>query len=113
VDNSNPEYFENVLANVMSHLTVLLLLLRCCCCCCCCCCCSAAAAAAAADAAAEYWVDNLNPEYLEKALANVMAQVMGALWGLLKPSTTMRPHAVTAMQLLGKLGKHGGDEAMP
>jgi hypothetical protein len=72
-------------------------------------CCTAAAAAAAA-AAAEYWVDNLNPEYLEKALANVMSQVMGALWGLLKPSTTMRPHAVTAMQLLGKLGKLAGKE---
>lgn len=53
----------------------------------------------------EYWVDNLNPEYLEKALANVMQDVMGALWGLLKPSTTMRPHAVAAMQLLGKLGE--------
>jgi hypothetical protein len=50
-------------------------------------------------------VDNLNPEYLEKALENVMDQVMGALWGLLKPSTTMRPHAIAAMQLLGKLGE--------
>jgi hypothetical protein len=55
---------------------------------------------------AEYWVDNLNPEYLEKALANVMGQVMGALWGLLKPNTTMRPHAIAAMQLLGKLGEY-------
>jgi hypothetical protein len=54
---------------------------------------------------AEYWVDNLNPEYLEKALANVMGQVMGALWGLLKPNTTMRLHAIAAMQLLGKLGE--------
>lgn len=30
---------------------------------------------------AEYWVDNLNPEYLEKALADVMGQVGGGTGG--------------------------------
>lgn len=53
----------------------------------------------------QVWVDSLNPEYLENALADVVHDVMGALWGLLKPSHPMRGHAMAAMQLLGKLGE--------
>lgn len=53
----------------------------------------------------EVWVDSLNPEYLENALSDVVHDVMGALWALLKPSHSMRPHALAAMQLVGKLGK--------
>jgi hypothetical protein len=56
----------------------------------------------------EIWVDNLNPEYLEKALSDVMQDVMAALWALLRPSQPVRPHAMAAMTLLGKLGARGG-----
>eukprot|EP00879_Flechtneria_rotunda_P005042 GHRR01005319.1.p1 GENE.GHRR01005319.1~~GHRR01005319.1.p1 ORF type:complete len:3477 (+),score=1416.33 GHRR01005319.1:1112-11542(+) len=52
----------------------------------------------------ELWVDSLNPEYLEKALGTSVNDVMAALWSLLKPNHSLRPHALAAMQLLGKLG---------
>ncbi|WIA37453.1 hypothetical protein OEZ86_014371 [Tetradesmus obliquus] len=52
----------------------------------------------------EVWVDSLNPEYLENALADVVGDIMGALWALLRPSQPLRSHAMAAMQLLGKLG---------
>jgi hypothetical protein len=53
----------------------------------------------------QVWVDNLNPEYLEKALADVVEDVMSGLWALLRPSHASRQHALTAMTLLGKLGE--------
>jgi transformation/transcription domain-associated protein len=53
----------------------------------------------------QVWVDSLNPEYLENALADVVGDIMGALWGLLRPSQPLRSHAMAAMQLLGKLGE--------
>ena len=33
----------------------------------------------------EYWVDTLNPEYLEPAMADVMPRLMHALWSHLRP----------------------------
>ena len=33
----------------------------------------------------EYWVDTLNPEYLEPAMADVMPALMHALWAHLRP----------------------------
>lgn len=33
----------------------------------------------------EYWVDTLNPEYLEPAMADVMPRLMHALWAHLRP----------------------------
>jgi transformation/transcription domain-associated protein len=56
----------------------------------------------------QVWVDSLNPEYLENALADVVGDIMGALWGLLRPSQPLRSHAMAAMQLLGKLGERCG-----
>lgn len=50
-------------------------------------------------------MDSLNPEYLENALADVVGDIMGALWALLRPSQPLRSHAMAAMQLLGKLGE--------
>lgn len=52
----------------------------------------------------ELWLDSLNPEYLEHALGHTATDVMAALWALLRPAHTQRPHALAAMQLLGKLG---------
>lgn len=34
----------------------------------------------------------------------MLGDVMDALWGLLRATMVMRPHAIAAMQLLGKLG---------
>ena len=33
----------------------------------------------------EYWVDSLNPEFLEPAMAPVVPQLMRALWAHLRP----------------------------
>ena len=53
----------------------------------------------------ECWVDSLNPEFLEPAMADVVSEVMPALWALLRPSGyPMKPPALVAMTLLGKLG---------
>ncbi|KAK9813301.1 hypothetical protein WJX72_012102 [[Myrmecia] bisecta] len=50
----------------------------------------------------EYWVDSLNPEFLEPAMAPVQQELMHALWAHLKPA----PYHFggKALQLLGKLG---------
>lgn len=39
----------------------------------------------------ETWVDNLNPEYLEPAMSEVVQDLMTALWALLKPSNQLAP----------------------
>ncbi len=33
----------------------------------------------------EYWVDSLNPEFLEPAMADVTPRLMSALWSHLRP----------------------------
>ena len=55
----------------------------------------------------ELWVDSLNPEFLEPAMADVVHEVMPALWAMLKPVGLAKSPAVAAMQLLGKLGEWG------
>lgn len=50
----------------------------------------------------EFWVDSLNPDFLEPSMANVMSEVILALWGHLRPA----PYhwGGKSLQLLGKLG---------
>ncbi|KAK4773935.1 hypothetical protein SAY87_028954 [Trapa incisa] len=50
----------------------------------------------------EFWVDSLNPDFLEPSMANVMSEVILALWSHLRPE----PYRWGGMslQLLGKLG---------
>lgn len=50
----------------------------------------------------EFWVDSLNPDFLEPSMANVMSEVILALWSHLRPP----PYAWggKSLQLLGKLG---------
>lgn len=50
----------------------------------------------------EFWVDSLNPDFLEPSMANVMSEVILALWSHLRPATY--PWGAKALQLLGKLG---------
>ncbi|KAK6237341.1 hypothetical protein QUC31_002810 [Theobroma cacao] len=50
----------------------------------------------------EFWVDSLNPDFLEPSMANVMSEVILALWSHLRP--TPYPWGGKALQLLGKLG---------
>ncbi|XP_022741614.1 transformation/transcription domain-associated protein-like isoform X2 [Durio zibethinus] len=50
----------------------------------------------------EFWVDSLNPDFLEPSMANVMSEVILALWSHLRPSPY--PWGGKALQLLGKLG---------
>ncbi|KAJ4961477.1 hypothetical protein NE237_021387 [Protea cynaroides] len=50
----------------------------------------------------EYWIDSLNPDFLEPSMANVMSEVILALWSHLRPSPY--PWGAKALQLLGKLG---------
>lgn len=50
----------------------------------------------------EFWVDSLNPDFLEPSMANVMSEVILALWSHLRPSPY--PWGAKALQLLGKLG---------
>ena len=66
----------------------------------------------------ESWVDSMNPEYLEPCIADCETELMIALWALLRPAPTVPgvtvtatsgpgPHALRALQLLGKLGGRG------
>ncbi|XWS45545.1 hypothetical protein CRYUN_Cryun15aG0145700 [Craigia yunnanensis] len=50
----------------------------------------------------EFWVDSLNPDFLEPSMANVMSEVILALWSHLRPAPC--PWGGKALQLLGKLG---------
>ncbi|XP_078446328.1 phosphatidylinositol 3- and 4-kinase family protein with FAT domain-containing protein isoform X2 [Wolffia australiana] len=50
----------------------------------------------------EYWVDSLNPDFLEPNMANVMSEVILALWSHLRPPPY--PWGAKSLQLLGKLG---------
>ena len=50
----------------------------------------------------EFWVDSLNPDFLEPSMANVMSEVILALWSYLRPAPY--PWGGKALQLLGKLG---------
>lgn len=57
----------------------------------------------------EVWVDSLNPEFLEPAMAEVVHSLMAALWALLRPvsghyAASGAKASHMAMQLLGKLG---------
>ena len=53
----------------------------------------------------EYWVDSLNPEFLEPALSPVGPELHASLWAHLRP----HPYALgpKALALLGKLGGRG------
>jgi len=50
----------------------------------------------------EFWIDSLNPDFLEPSMANVMSEVILALWSHLRP--VPYPWGTKALQLLGKLG---------
>lgn len=50
----------------------------------------------------EFWIDNLNPEFLEQSMANFMSDVILALWSHLKPAPY--PWGGKCLQILGKLG---------
>ncbi|CAD7696024.1 unnamed protein product, partial [Ostreobium quekettii] len=50
----------------------------------------------------EEWVDRLNPEFLEPAMASVVEDLNLALWSHLRPSPY--PLGLKVLQLLGKLG---------
>ena len=66
----------------------------------------------------ESWVDSMNPDYLEPCIADCEVDLMTALWALLRPPPAAPgvataapsgpgPHALRALQLLGKLGGRG------
>lgn len=50
----------------------------------------------------EYWIDSLNPDFLEPSMANVMSEVILALWSHLRPPPYQ--WGPKSLQLLGKLG---------
>lgn len=50
----------------------------------------------------EFWVDSLNPDFLEPSMASVMSEVILALWSHLRPAPY--PWGAKSLQLLGKLG---------
>lgn len=50
----------------------------------------------------EFWVDSLNPDFLEPSMAYVMSDVILALWSHLRPAPY--PWGGKSLQLLGKLG---------
>ncbi|VFQ99863.1 unnamed protein product [Cuscuta campestris] len=50
----------------------------------------------------EFWIDSLNPDFLEPSMANVMSEVILALWSHLRPASY--PWGGKSLQLLGKLG---------
>ena len=52
----------------------------------------------------EFWVDSLNPEFLDPCIAEVESELMLALWAMLKPQQSGSPFGAKAMQLIGKLG---------
>ncbi|KAI0530691.1 hypothetical protein KFK09_000238 [Dendrobium nobile] len=50
----------------------------------------------------EFWIDSLNPDFLEPSMASVMSDAILALWSHLRPLPY--PWGTKALQLLGKLG---------
>ncbi|CAM6100600.1 unnamed protein product [Calypogeia fissa] len=50
----------------------------------------------------EFWIDSLNPEFLEPSMANVMSELILTLWSHLRPKP--HPFGSKSLQLLGKLG---------
>lgn len=50
----------------------------------------------------EFWIDSLNPEFLEPSMATVMSDLILTLWSHLRPKPY--PWGAKALQLLGKLG---------
>ncbi|KAJ7564762.1 hypothetical protein O6H91_02G032300 [Diphasiastrum complanatum] len=50
----------------------------------------------------EFWIDSLNPEFLEPSMASAMSDLISTLWSHLRP----KPYVwgAKALQLLGKLG---------
>ncbi|KAG8383733.1 hypothetical protein BUALT_Bualt04G0044600 [Buddleja alternifolia] len=50
----------------------------------------------------EFWIDSLNPDFLEPSMANVMSEVILALWSHLRPAPY--PWGGKSLKLLGKLG---------
>ncbi|XP_020600148.1 LOW QUALITY PROTEIN: transformation/transcription domain-associated protein-like [Phalaenopsis equestris] len=50
----------------------------------------------------EFWIDSLNPDFLEPSMSSVMSDVILALWSHLRPLPY--PWGTKALQLLGKLG---------
>ncbi|KAG6555625.1 hypothetical protein Mapa_002860 [Marchantia paleacea] len=50
----------------------------------------------------EFWIDSLNPEFLEPSMANVMSELILTLWSHLRPKPY--PWGAKSLQLLGKLG---------
>ncbi|KAM7251269.1 hypothetical protein ACFE04_023152 [Oxalis oulophora] len=50
----------------------------------------------------EFWVDSLNPDFLEPSMGNIMSDVMLALWAHLRPPPY--PWGGKALHILGKLG---------
>ncbi|KAA8531972.1 hypothetical protein F0562_006886 [Nyssa sinensis] len=50
----------------------------------------------------EFWIDSLNPDFLEPSMANVMSDVILALWSHLRPAPYL--WGGRSLQLLGKLG---------
>ncbi|KAI9081282.1 hypothetical protein K1719_036782 [Acacia pycnantha] len=50
----------------------------------------------------EFWVDSLNPDFLEPSMASVMSEVILVLWSHLRPAPYL--WGAKALQLLGKLG---------
>ena len=54
----------------------------------------------------DYWIDSLNPDFLEQAMVDAEAEVMSTLWSLLQIGVDGAPtmHGIKALQLLGKFG---------
>ncbi|PKA60897.1 Serine/threonine-protein kinase ATR [Apostasia shenzhenica] len=50
----------------------------------------------------EFWIDSLNPDFLEPSMSTVISDVILALWSHLRPLPY--PWGTKALQLLGKLG---------
>lgn len=50
----------------------------------------------------DFWIDSLNPDFLESSMENVMSEVILALWSHLRPEPYL--WGSRSLQILGKLG---------
>ncbi|KAJ3683868.1 hypothetical protein LUZ60_014095 [Juncus effusus] len=50
----------------------------------------------------DFWIDSLNPDFLEPSMAGTMSEVILSLWGHLRPAPY--PWGTKSLHLLGKLG---------